>query len=204
MLLVACLSPNQKIVKKSGSKKGIFAIITTEKGVMLAKLEYEKAPLTVANFIGLAQGIIPNSIKKVGEPFYDGLKFYKVFKGFMLIAGCPKNDGTGHPGYWFMDEFHPDLKHDSPGVLSMQCSNGPNTNGSQFAITMRASITLDNKNTVFGKVISGIDLLKEIQQGEKIVKIEIVKIGRKANAFDPIKVFDKNGFKNMKKIENGK
>ncbi len=196
LLFVSCLSPNQKLVKNSGGKKGIFAIITTENGSVIAKLEYEKASLTVANFIGLAQGIIPNDVKKSGEPFYDGLKFYKVFKGYMVITGCPKNDGTGHPGYWFMDEFHPDLKHDSPGVLSMQ-NSGENKNGCQFIITQRASIVLDNKNPVFGKVVSGMDVVKEIQQGEIIKKIEIVKIGRKAMAFDPLKVFAKNGFDKM-------
>lgn len=195
---MACLTPNQKMVKKAGEKKGIFAKITTEKGVILAKLEYEKAPLTVANFIGLTQGLIPNEIKKPGVPYYDGLKFYKVYKGYMLMTGCPKNDGNGYPGYLFADEFHKDLKHDAPGILSM-VSNGPNSNGSQFVITLKASPVLDNKNPVFGKVISGMDIVNSVQQGETLLKIEIIRIGRKARAFDPLKVFAKNGFDKMLK-----
>ena len=198
LIFISCLSPSQKLIKKAGGKKGIFAKITTEKGVIIAKLEFEKVPLTVANFIGLAQGIIPNDVKKNGEPFYDGLKFYKVFKGYMLMTGCPKNDGSGHPGYFFKDEFHKDLKHNAPGILSM-VSNGPNSNGSQFIITNRASIVLDNSYPVFGKVISGMEVVNAVQQGDTILKIEIIKIGRKANDFDPIKVFEKNGFSNMLK-----
>ena len=133
LLFFSCLTPEQKLVRKAGGKNGIFAKIITEKGIILAKLEYEKVPVTVANFIGLSQGIIPNDAKKQGEPYYDGLKFYKVFKGYMLMTGCPKNDGNGYPGYLFADEFHADLKHDGPGILSM-VSNGPNSNGSQFVI----------------------------------------------------------------------
>lgn len=185
-------------MRKAGGKKGIFAKITTEKGVILAKLEYEKAPLTVANFIGLTQGLIPNEIKKPGVPYYDGLKFYKVYKAYMLMTGCPKNDGNGYPGYLFADEFHKDLKHDAPGILSM-VSNGPNSNGSQFVITLKASPVLDNKNPVFGKVISGMDIVNSVQQGETLLKIEIVRIGKKARAFDPLKVFAQNGFDKMLK-----
>lgn len=196
LLLFSCLSAKHR--KKDTLKNGIYAEITTEKGVIIAKLEYEKVPVTVANFIGLAQGIIPNDLKKLGEPYYDGLKFYKVFKDFMLMTGCPQNDGRGQPGYYFRDEFHPDLKHDSPGVLSM-LSNGPNSNGSQFIITMRPSVVLDNKNPVFGIVVKGMELVNAVQQNETILKIEILKIGKKANLFDPLKVFEKNGFKNIMK-----
>lgn len=166
--------------------------------MIIAKLEYEKVPLTVASFMGLAQGIIPNDSTNNGKPFFDSLKFYKVFKGFMVMTGCPKNNGIGHPGYFFKDEFHPNLTHDSPGILSM-VSNGPNTNGSQFLITLRASSVLDNKNPVFGKVISGMEVLNDLQQGDRITQIKIIKIGRKAKAFDPLNVFAKNGFDKMLK-----
>ena len=160
---------------------------------MIARLEYDKVPLTVASFAGLAQGIITNQVKKPGEPFFDGLKFYKVFKGYMLMSGCPKNDGSGHPGYLFKGELHKDLKHDAAGVLSM-VNNGDSTYGSQFVITLKASPVLDAKYCAFGKIISGMDVANAIQQGESILKIEIIKMGRKAKAFDPFEVFKKNGF----------
>ena len=196
ILLLSCLSANIK--KADTLQNGIYARFTTETGVFIANLEYEKVPVTVANFMGLAQGTIPNDIKKLGVPYYNGLKFYKVFVGYMLMTGCPQNDGRGQPGYYFRDEFHPELKHDAPGVLSM-LSNGPNSNGSQFIITMRPSVVLDNKYPVFGKVINGMDVVNAVQQGETILKIEILKIGKKANSFDPIKVFKKNGFDNIMK-----
>ena len=152
----------------------------------------------MANFIGLAEGIIPNEVKKKGEPYFDGLKFYKVMKSSLAIGGCPKGDGTGHPGYVFRDEFHPALKHDKAGVISM-ISHGPNTNGSQFVILMKAMPEMDNINPVFGRVIDGMDTLNAVQQGETIVHIEIIRLGRKAKAFDPIKIFEENGFGQMLK-----
>lgn len=200
LFIASCLSPNQKLIKNTGHRNGIYALIYTDKGSCIAKLEYEKTPITVANFIGLSQGIIPNTLKPAGQPFYDSLKFYKVFKGYMLLTGCPKNDGRGNPGYFFMDEFHPSLRHSKPGTLSM-VNSGPNSNGSQFLITMRASTVMDNKNTVFGYLVSGIEILENIQQGDAIVKIEIVKMGRKAQRFDPMEVLRKNGFERMKKHE---
>ena len=196
LIFSSCLTPSQKLIKNTGFKKGIFAKITTEKGTMIAKLEYKKAPLTVANFIGLSQGIIPNEVKKEGEPYYDGQIFYRVIKGNIAIGGCPKGNGTGHPGYVFRDEFHKDLKHNKPGILSM-VSHGPNSNGSQFIITMTESPAMDGINSVFGLIISGIDILSLIQQGEKIVSIEIIKLGKDANRFDPLEIFKKNGFNTM-------
>jgi peptidyl-prolyl cis-trans isomerase A (cyclophilin A) len=192
----SCLNPQQKLVKKAGYKHGIFAKITTEKGVILAKLEFEKVPLLVANFIGLAEGSIPNTFKKDSIPYYDSLRFYKVYKGYMAMTGCPKNSGNGNPGYVFMDEFHEDLKHDTPGILSMQ-SDAPHNNGSQFVITMRPSSVLDGKNSVFGKVISGMDVVNGIQQGDMLLKIDIIRIGRKANKFNAMQVFKDNGFERM-------
>lgn len=203
LMFEACkTTPQQQLVKKAGYKEGIFAKITTEKGEILAILEFEKAPLTVANFVGLAEGTIHNDIKPDSVPYYNGLKFHRVFKGYMAVGGCPKGNGTGHPGYLFKDEFHPDLKHDKPGILTME-NNGPNSNGSQFIITMRESPVLDNKHSVFGHVISGMEIVNEIQQGDIMKTIEIIRIGKKAKAFNPMKVFLENGFDHMV-ITNGR
>ena len=196
LLLCSCYTSKQKQIIKLGYKKGIFAQIITEKGTITAKLEYLKSPLAVANFIGLAKGLIPNTVKKTGMPFYDSLKFQRVLKGYMLIGGCPKGDGSGNPGYYFYDDFNKNLKHDKPGILSFE-NSGKNNFGCVFNITLKATPVLDNKNLIFGEVVSGIDVLNLIQQGELIKKIEIIKIGKKANKFNPLKVFEKNGFSNM-------
>ena len=200
LFLCSCFSAKQKQIRKLGFGNGVFAVFTTEKGTFVAKLEYKKSSLAVANFVGLAQGIIPNSVKKTGEPFYDGLKFHRVLKGYMIIGGCPKGDGTGNAGYFFFDEFDESLKHDKPGILSME-NTGPNTNGTIFNITLKATPVLDNKNVIIGEVISGMDIVNAIQQGDLIKKIEIIKIGRKAKEFNPIKIFEKNGFNNMIKLK---
>lgn len=200
ILLCSCYTAKQQQIRKSGFKKGIFAKIVTPKGIILARLEYEKSPLAVASFVGLAQGIIPNTAKKAGVPFYDSLKFHRVLKGYMLIGGCPKGDGTGNAGYYFFDEFNSELKHDKPGILSMD-NNGENLNSCIFNISLKASSALDNKYVIFGEIISGMEVANSIQQGDLISKIEIIKIGRKAEAFDPIKVFEKNGFNNMIKLK---
>lgn len=198
--LCSCYTSKQKQIVKLGYTKGIFALIVTEKGNISAKLEYKKSSLATANFIGLAQGITSNSVKKTGEPFYDGLKFHRVLKGYMLIGGCPNGDGTGNPGYYFTDNFNEKLKHDKPGVLSME-NIGSNSFGSIFNITLKPTLVLDNKCLIFGEVIGGMDVVNSIQQGDKILKIEIIKIGRKAKSFNPVKVFEKNGFNNMIKLQ---
>ena len=137
---------------KSNLENGMYAKINTTKGDILIQLEYEKTPLTVASFVGLAEGTMKNNKKGAGAPYYDGLKFHRVIADFMIQGGCPDGTGSGSPGYSFADEFHPDLKHDKAGVLSM-ANAGPATNGSQFFITCNKADWLDDKHVVFGKVL---------------------------------------------------
>ncbi len=137
------------------------ATITTKRGPIKLELFEDKAPDTCANFEKLA-----------GDGFYDGLTFHRVIKDFMIQAGCPRGTGTGGPGYTFPDEFHPDLKHDGPGILSM-ANAGPNTNGSQFFITHVQTPWLDGKHSVFGRVIEGLDVVESIQQEDVMEKVEI-------------------------------
>lgn len=176
--------------------EGIFAKIDTPKGVILIELEYDKTPLTVANFIGLAEGQLENSSKPQGEPYYDGLNFHRVIsvangdgQDFMIQGGCPQGSGTGDPGYKFRDEFHKDLKHSVPGILSM-ANSGPATNGSQFFITHVPTPWLDGKHTVFGKVVEGMDVVMKILQGDKINSITILREGDAAEAFEAKTIFE--------------
>jgi FKBP-type peptidyl-prolyl cis-trans isomerase len=142
----------------------------------------------VGNFVALAQGDLENSIKKQGDPYYDGLKFHRVIPDFMIQGGCPQGTGTGNPGYQFDDEFHPDLKHDAAGILSM-ANAGPGTNGSQFFITHIPTPWLDGKHSVFGKTIDGQSVVDSIVQGDTLERIEIIAEGDKAMAFNAIEAF---------------
>lgn len=166
---------------KEKLENGIYAKIETEKGDILLSLEYKKCPMTVCNFIGLAEGEL--NVEEKGEPFYDGLSFHRVIKDFMIQGGCPKGNGTGGPGYRFPDEFDSSLRHTGPGILSM-ANAGPNTNGSQFFITHVATPWLDGKHTVFGHVVEGQDVVNAIEQGDRINHVEIIRVGEEANAFD--------------------
>ena len=173
----------------SQKEKGMYAKFKTSKGEILVKLEHEKTPMTVANFVGLVEGDIENKAKGKGEPYYDGLKFHRVINDFMIQDGCPLGTGTGDPGYKFPDEIHPDLKHDKPGMLSM-ANAGPGTNGSQFFITHVATPWLDGKHTVFGHVVEGQDVVDAIAQGDIIESITIEPKGRDARKFDAAEVFN--------------
>ncbi|WP_104734299.1 peptidylprolyl isomerase [Hanstruepera ponticola] len=167
---------------------GLYAKFHTSKGDILINLEFKKTPGTVGNFVALAEGNLENSAKKQGNPYYDGLQFHRVIPDFMIQGGCPQGTGTGNPGYQFDDEFHPDLKHDGPGVLSM-ANAGPGTNGSQFFITHVATPWLDGNHTVFGKVKEGQDVVDAIAQGDAIESLEIIRVGEEAEKFNAVEAF---------------
>ena len=169
-------------------ENGIYAKFNTTKGVILVKLTHDLTPGTVGNFVGLAEGNLENKVKPQGNKYYDGLKFHRVIPDFMIQGGCPQGTGTGDPGYKFDDEFHPTLKHDKPGVLSM-ANSGPGTNGSQFFITHVPTSWLDNKHTVFGQVVEGQDIVNEIVQGDIIESLEIVRVGDEAQKWNAIEAF---------------
>ena len=141
------------------------AHFTTSEGTFTIRLFDAEVPKTVANFVGLAEGtqefVDPKSGQTVSRPFFDGLIFHRVIENFMIQGGDPLGTGTGGPGYRFADEFHPTLRHDKPGILSM-ANSGPNSNGSQFFITLAATPWLDNKHSVFGEVVGGMDIIQKI------------------------------------------
>jgi peptidylprolyl isomerase len=167
---------------------GLYAKFHTSRGEILVALEHEKAPGTVGNFVGLAEGNIENKAIPQGKPYYDGLKFHRVIPDFMIQGGDPKGNGTGGPGYNFEDEIDPTLTHDAPGKLSM-ANAGPGTNGSQFFITHIATPWLDGKHTVFGSVVEGQDVVDSIKQGDKIEKLEIIRQGESAEKFNAVEEF---------------
>ncbi|AJR03809.1 peptidylprolyl isomerase [Siansivirga zeaxanthinifaciens] len=167
---------------------GLYAKFNTSKGAILVALEYKKTPGTVGNFVALAEGNLENKVKPQGTPYYNGLKFHRVIPDFMIQGGCPQGTGSGNPGYQFDDEFHPELKHDGPGVLSM-ANAGPGTNGSQFFITHTETAWLDNKHTVFGKVVEGQDVVDAVAQGDVIESLEIIRVGADAEAYNAVEAF---------------
>lgn len=182
----------------AGLKDGLYANFQTSKGNMIIKLEDEKAPVTVANFVGLAEGKIENKAKAKGVPFYDGTIFHRVIKDFMIQGGDPKGTGMGDPGYKFDDERN-DLQHKGKGILSM-ANSGPNTNGSQFFITEVPTPHLDSRHTIFGEVVNGLEVIDSIATVEKgaqdkprtdvvLEKVAIFSKGDSYKTYDAAKIF---------------
>ncbi len=180
---------------------GIFADIQTTKGDIVVKLYYEATPVTVANFVSLAEGnntFVDEKFKD--KKYYDGLIFHRVIKDFMLQGGCPEGTGRGNPGYKFKDEFVDSLKHSKKGLLSM-ANSGPKTNGSQFFITHKPTPWLDNKHTIFGEVVIGLDIVDSIANVTTVPqdkpevdvvmnKVEIIRNGKVAKKFDAVEMMD--------------
>lgn len=175
--------------------EGLYAEMKTTKGVIVLQLFYEKVPNTVANFVGLAEGLKEwrDSITKQPKKsrYYDGLLFHRVIPDFMIQGGDPLGTGTGGPGYQFADEFDSSLKHDKPGILSMT-NAGPNTNGSQFFITHKATPWLDNKHSVFGAVVAGMDVVNAIAKGDVLETVTFIRKGKAAQGFDAAKAAEQS------------
>jgi len=204
IILISCKSS-----KYSDLKDGLYADIQTDKGSVLVKLNYEDTPITVANFMSLAEGNNQYVAKEFkGKHFYDGLKFHRVEKGFLIQGGDPKGDGTGGPGYQFEDEFPTNddanllFSHDKAGILSM-ANSGPDTNGSQFFITLKAMPDLDGIHSVFGYVIEGQKVVDAVSRNDVISKIEIIRVGIAAKKFNASKIFGEY-FKSLEEEEKNR
>ncbi len=184
MAAFTCLNHQPLHAKETNMNDGLYAKIHTDKGDILIKLYYDKTPLTVINFISLAEGTmrLGGATKANGTPFYDDLKFHRVIDNFMIQGGCPLGTGTGGPGYSFADECLPELRFDRPGLLAM-ANAGPGTNGSQFFITHTPTPHLNGKHTIFGEVIESQDIVNKIKQDDTIKKVEIIRVGKDAEDF---------------------
>lgn len=179
---------------------GLYAQFSTSMGEIYIRLEFDKVPMTVGNFVALAEGKMPNSGKELGTPFFDGTIFHRVIPNFMIQGGDPQGTGMGGPNYKFGDEFHPELRHSGAGILSM-ANSGPGTNGSQFFITHNATPHLDNRHSVFGKVVSGQDVVVAIGNTPRgaqdrpnadvvLKKVTIIRKGAAAEGFDGLAAFN--------------
>ncbi len=196
IILLVILISTTIFAQDTKLENGLYAEMITNKGSILLQLEFEKTPMTVANFVALTEGKNSHvSEKYKGKRFYDGLKFHRVIPNFMVQGGDPLGTGSGDPGYKFKDEFDDSLIHDKAGILSM-ANSGPTTNGSQFFITHKETKWLNNKHTVFGHVIKGQDVVDLIKKGDVIETIKIIRKGKLAKRFKASKVFDA-GLKQM-------
>lgn len=192
-LVLLCITTTslfaQKVELPKESEPGIYAAFITTKGNIIVKLEADKTPMTVANFVGLAEGNLTlfDSVK-ITKPFYDGLKFHRVIKDFMIQGGDPQGTGMGGPGYKFPDETRPDLTHSGPGILSM-ANSGPATNGSQFFITHKETPWLNGKHTVFGHVVQGQDVVNKIEANDVMTKVMIIRNGKEYKTWNATEKF---------------
>ena len=186
---VSATAPKGIAGKNPKLENGLYVEFTTTKGVIICKLEFEKVPMTVANFVGLAEGEFQVDSTMFTTPYYDGLKFHRVINDFMIQGGDPKGNGTGGPGYKFYDEIDESLVHSGPGILSM-ANSGPNTNGSQFFITHKETPWLDGKHTVSGHVIVRQDVVNAIEKDDIMSKVRIIRKGKTAKKWDHQAAFD--------------
>jgi peptidylprolyl isomerase len=179
--LLMCLTA---AAQESGRPDGLYAEIRTSKGLIAARLEADLTPMTVANFVGLAEGTIANSAFDPGRPFFDGAVYHRVVPGHVIQTGIPPSDRAKGPGYTFPNEIHARLSHNRAGMLNM-ANSGPNTNSSQFCITLGDRSYLDGDYTVFGEVVDGLNVVMRIVQGDVVESVRIVRVGPKAQAFHP-------------------
>jgi len=181
-LLVASIAP---ACQKPKYPEGLYAEVATNKGLIILRLEFEKTPMTAANFVGLAEGTIANAAFPPGTPYFDGTKWHRVVPGHVIQCGIPKSDKAKDPGYEFPNEIVlPDLNHGRAGMVNM-ANGGPHTNSSQWCITLGDRSYLDGDYTVFGEVTEGMDTVMSIVQGDEVRTVRIVRVGKKARAFKP-------------------
>lgn len=187
-LLIMCLFSCEPKPDYSHLGPGLFARVATDYGDIMIRLAHDKAPLTVANFVALAEGEMQNNFRGEGEPFFDGLTFHRVEPRFVIQGGDPLANGLGNPGYAFRQEIHPDLTHNVAGTVAM-ANGGPNTNGCQWYITLNPTPQLDGGYNVFGYVTEGMTNVYKIQRNDTIRGVEIIRNDSAAKAFDALEVF---------------
>jgi len=180
VLLVGAAAGQEQVKRPDG----LYAEIRTSKGLIVARLEADLTPMTVANFVGLAEGTIANAAFDLGRPFYDGSVYHRVVPGHVIQTGIPQSNRARGPGYTFPNEIHARLSHNHAGALNM-ANAGPNTNASQFCITLGDRSYLDGDFSVFGDVVEGMDVVMRIVQGDVVESVRIVRVGAKAQAFHP-------------------
>ncbi|HEX3879980.1 MAG TPA: peptidylprolyl isomerase [Bryobacteraceae bacterium] len=186
MRFVSCLLAAGLLAAISSAQRadGVYADIKTNKGLIVARLEFELTPMTVANFVGLAEGTIDNAAFDPGRPFFDGTAWHRVEPGHVIQTGIPQSDRARGPGYMFPNEIHAKLSHNHLGAINM-ANGGPNTNASQWCIMLGDRSYLDGDYTVFGDVVEGLDVVKSIVKGDAIESVRIVRVGARAQAFHP-------------------
>jgi peptidylprolyl isomerase len=187
LLILACLCLNTAEAQKKGKAKypdGLFAEVSTTKGLIVLLLEFEKTPVAVASFVGLAEGTIENSVLPLGQPYYNGSRWHRVVPGHVIQCGMAANSTADSPGYEYPNEIVAGLSHDASGRVGV-ANGGPHTNGSQWYITLGDRSYLDGDYTVFGHVVSGLDHAFQITQEDIIQTVKIVRVGPAANSFRP-------------------